>query len=299
MQADRGDRIGQESVSSRHSTQTIITAIAVLILACGAYILMPGGDDDETPEVEVTPAETVTPVLTPPEPVQADPVEAAPDIPEVEEVVEVEPEEPNEVIAPPPEPPTPEELDAALREAVSAAGISIPEPMAAAYSAPFLLDRGVSALDQLARGFVPLRTLAIARPTGRFETTRDGASYRTDPAGYARYNRLVGSITALPTESLASFFHSYRDQLSDAYALLGYPAEDLDNTLIAALDGVIAAPVVETPPSLVTKGALWAYEDPALEEATDLHKQLMRTGPDNTRALQAWASELRRALLNP
>ena len=48
MQADRGDRIGQESVSSRHSTQTIITAIAVLILAGGAYILMPGGDDDET-----------------------------------------------------------------------------------------------------------------------------------------------------------------------------------------------------------------------------------------------------------
>ncbi|MEM1403481.1 MAG: DUF3014 domain-containing protein [Pseudomonadota bacterium] len=299
MQADRGDRIGQESVSGRHNTQTIITAIAVLILAGGAYILMPGSDENERPAVEVAPTENVPAVLTPPEPVQADPVEAAPDIPEVEEVVEAEPEEPNEVIAPPPEPPTPEELDAALREAVSGAGIAIPEPMAAAYSAPFLLDRGVSALDQLARGFVPLRTLAIPRPTGRFETTREGATYRTDPAGYARYNGLVGSITALPTESLARFFHSYRDQLSNAYALLGYPAEDLDNTLIAALDGLIAAPVVESPPALVSKGALWAYEDPALEKASDLHKQLMRTGPENTRALQAWASKLRDALLNP
>ncbi len=182
---------------------------------------------------------------------------------------------------------------------IADAGIAPQGPLASAYSAPYLLDRGISSTDQLARGLVPQRTLNIARPQGEFPVQREGTDYSLDPRGYGRYDSLVSAITALPTDTIATVFREYRDELEAAYASLGYPADAMDNTVIAALDQVIGAPIQETPPLLVSKGAVWAYADPTLEGANDVHKQLMRTGPENTRALQRWASELRAALLGP
>lgn len=306
MQADRQQRIGGSEARSRHGTQTLLTAIAVLILAAGAWILAPTGDDAPTEPI-ASKESTDTPVAPRPEPATV--IAEAPDIPEAEPEEEPEAsmdpvEEPIAEETPPepepePAPPTPEELDAMLRTAIDEAGITAPEPLRASLRAPYLLDRGVSSMDQLARGLVPTRTLNLPRPKGAFPTTRDGQAYRVDPAGYDRYDRLVTAITSLPVDTLADFFHRFREELSAAYATLGYPDDAMDNTLIAALDAIIGAPVREDPPRLRSKGAVWAYEDTALESASDLHKQLLRAGPDNTRALQRWAADLKSALLEP
>lgn len=296
MQASREDRVSGDSERGRHSTQTLITAIAVIILAAGAWLLAPGGDDEET---EATPSQAIkaplpAPVVAP-QPEPADPVAAAPDIPTV--VVEDVPEPPALVEDEVPPPPTPEELDGELRQALAESDLPITGAVQSALAAPYLLDRGTSALDQVARGLAPGRTLNIPRPEGSFPVAGDERGYRIDASGYERYNDTVDAIVALPVETVASLFHRFRPMLSASYAGLGYPADKLDNTLIAALDGIIAAPIAKEPPALVSKGALWAYEDPELESASDLQRQLLRTGPDNTRRLQSWAQKLRAALL--
>jgi len=305
MQADRQQRIGGGEARSRHGTQTLLTAIAVLVLAAGAWILAPS--DDDAPTEPIAQQEPVdTPVAPRPEPATV--IAEAPDIPEeepqepedsIDPVEEPIADDPPPAIASEPAPPTPEELDAMLRTAIDEAGITAPEPLRASLRAPYLLDRGVSSMDQLARGLVPTRTLNLPRPKGAFPTTRDGQSYRVDPAGYGRYDRLVAAVTSLPIDTLADFFHRFREELTAAYATLGYPDDAMDNTLIAALDAIIAAPVREDPPRLRSKGAVWAYEDATLESASDLHKQLLRAGPENTRALQRWAADLKSALLDP
>ena len=38
---------------------------------------------------------------------------------------------------------------------------------------------------------------------------------------------------------------------------------------------------------LVTRGAMYAYADPRLEDLSPAQKQLLRTGPRNTRLMQA------------
>lgn len=298
MQADRNDRHGSNESPSRHSTQTMITAIAVVILAGAAYLLAPSDDDDETMIDEAPVAET-TPVLEAPQPEPVEAVIAAPDIPDevVDELPAVE-EEPEELPEPPPPPPTAEELDAELRSAMGDMQLQAGPGLEAALAAPYLMDRAVSSVDQLARGLVPRRTLSLARPAGRFPVTGTGDNVRLDPAGYTRYDSIVSSIVALPTADIASLFHTFRSPLQSAYAALGYPADKADNTLIAALDAIINAPTRNAPPALVSKGALWAYADPSLENASDLHQQLLRTGPENTRRLQDWAAELRSALLS-
>ncbi|MEO1082345.1 MAG: DUF3014 domain-containing protein [Pseudomonadota bacterium] len=312
MRAEQRDRITQADTQRRHSTQTLLTAIAVLILAGAVYLLSPGDDERDSEEItaDASPEESI-PLPSAPEPEPDDAILAAPDIPVVESMDEVAEEdvtpeaetgtEPLPVAEPvsEPEPPTPEEIDAELRQALADAGIEPAELIAPSFNAPYLLDRGVSSADQLARGLVPRRTLNLAPPQGRFSVQREGQRYRVDPAGYGRYDPIVAAITALPAEKLARLFQQFRPQLTDAYASLGYPADAMDNTIIAALDGVLAAPLVEEPPYLQSRGALWAYEDPALEGRSDLHRQLLRTGPENTRALQSWARRLREALLNP
>ena len=308
MQADRDDRFNNDDGRGRHSTQTLVTAVAVLILAGGAYLLMPrdkdtGEESPPQPLAESASAPQIVPRAPQPTPDEA--ILAAPDIPVVEETLPEAVEEDTtfqEVVvdeAPPPAPPTPEEIDQQLREAVSEAGLTPSGSLGSAYNAPYLLDRGVSSIDQLARGLVPTRTSNLAKPAGKFKTTQDGADYWVSRDSYRRYDTVVKTITALPVDTLAALFHQQRSLLQDAYAALGYPSEALDNTIIAALDNIISAPTREQPPALVSKGAMWAYADPALERATDLHKQLLRTGPQNTEALQQWARQLKSALLNP
>ncbi|WOJ94583.1 DUF3014 domain-containing protein [Congregibacter variabilis] len=303
MQADRDDRFSKEE-HGRHSTQTLVTAVAVLILAGGAYLLMPRDKDsgDESPPTTES-ATTLQVMPEAPKPTPDDAILAAPDIPVVVETEQEDTEDAGleeaivqEVVV---APPTPEEIDQQLRDAVREVGLSPEDTLGSAYNAAYLLDRGVSSIDQLARGLVPTRTTNIAKPPGKFKTTQEGAEYWVSRESYERYDNLVASITALPAETLATLFHQQRSLLQDAYAALGYPSDAMDNTLIAALDNILSAPTREQPPALVSKGAMWAYADPELEGASDLHKQLLRTGPQNTEALQTWARQLKSALLNP
>jgi hypothetical protein len=300
MQADPGDRL-QEDTRSRHSTQTLVMAIAVLILAGGAYLLAPGDPEEEPPQA-APPSAAELEAPAPPQPVPDRAILDAPDIPQreappAESATDAVPE-PVAAPAPPPEP-TPQEVDTLVRETVAASGIDIEDAISGAYSAPWLIDRAVAASDQIARGLVPRRTLNLARPDGEFPVTRDGQRRFVDPAGYRRYDRLVGAITSLPAASLAELFHRFRPQLRGAYGELGYPPEAMDNALVAALDQIISTPVLDEPVELRSKGALYAYVDPALEGASDVQKQLLRSGPENTRQLQRWARTLRATLLKP
>ena len=295
MQADKRDRMGASGDRRGQGSQTLVLVAAAVILAIVAYVLIPG--DDPEPAVEA-PEESVVEriVATPPRPDPAANIQAAEDIPEREPAPEPEPE-PQPELEPPPPPPTQEEIDAQLREALVEAGAGDQVALAASLAAPFILDRGVSAADQVARGYVPLRALNLPRPTGSFDVRREGQQHYVDARSYDRYNPLVDALTAVSPAVLADSFHDLRPLLEEAYGALGYPADQVDNALVAALDAILAAPLIREPIAVESKGALWAYTDPALEQRSDLEKQLLRLGPDNLETLQRWARDLRGALL--
>ena len=314
MQADRQDRVSSGDRGG-HSTQTLIMIAIAVILAAAAWLIGTGGDDDGPAPAPPTQEAPAPALPSPPQPQPGAAVTAAPDIPAQEEdapppAAQITPATTDdgaaqeavtpveEAPAAPPEAaagPSIEEVDADMRAALADAGAG--GALASALDTPFLADRGVSAVDQLARGYVPLRALNLPRPQGRFPVRRDGLQHFVDPVGYRRYDRLVGAITALSPDRLAAAFRRFRPVLEKSYASLGYPAGAMDNAVIAALDAVLETPQLEGPVALRSKGALWAYADPALEGRSDLQKQLLRVGPRNLTALQSWAAELRRALL--
>jgi hypothetical protein len=203
--------------------------------------------------------------------------------------------------APAPEPPplTLENSDTAVREAFGQSA------KAEGYAAAILdndnlIQRGVAAIDLLRRGQTPGQLIRLPRLQGEFAVTRTGKDTAViDPAGYRRYDTPVATLLAVEPAVAASVFHRFRGLMEAAYAELGYPAANLDNALIAALDQVLATPVPDNATALKRHEAVWRYADETLEQRPALQKQLMRTGPDNLRRIKAWASALRERLLLP
>lgn len=71
----------------------------------------------------------------------------------------------------------------------------------------------------------------------------------------------------------------------------------MDGVVIAALDEILAAPVIVEPIELTRESVAFRFADERLEELSRLQKQLLRSGPDNTRRLQNIARQLREQLL--
>jgi hypothetical protein len=227
--------------------------------------------------------------LQEPTPVPEEP--PAPDIPQAREEVPVEPEP--QVPAVPQM--TLEESDEPLRD--SLAPLIDSSLLASALDADDLLERGVAVIDALSRGDIRHKLLPLSPPQGKFLVLKEGSQEIVDPAGYRRYDAYAQAIESLDTDALVEVFDRFRPLLEEAYGLLGYEAEAMDNALIRGLDRIIDAPVVEGRIEVRKVEAVYKYEDPNLEQLPKLHKQLLRMGPTNTRRVQAQAEALRQALL--
>jgi hypothetical protein len=262
-----------------------LTAGIVVVVALAAWYFT-GSPQTEAPVTEPAPPVAA---LTAPEEAPEPELAPAPDIPEAPPTPAPEPEAAAEPA------PTLENSDAVVRRDLSAA-ISTPL-LGAALLQDNLLERGVAIIDGLSRGVVRYKLLPLAPLEGQFLVKQVNGQIRMDPAGYSRFDSYAAAIAALDIETLVASFHRYRSLLEEAYGILGYEPQDMDNALIRGLDRIIATPVLQQPPALVKVEAVYKYADPELEQLTELQKQLLRAGPGNTARIQASAQALRSALL--
>lgn len=266
--------------------------VGLLAIAAIAYGLLGGGEPEPAP-VQPAPPTVVTPAI-PPEPIP----QPAPDIPAPAPVPTLQPDsEPaqEEPVVPSVPPPTLETSDAELRERLAQASSS--PLLAAIATTDNLVERGTASIDTLSRGGLLYKLLPIAAPKGKFAVIQSNGQLLLDPANYQRYDGYAQMIESLDTATLAATFHRFRPLLEETYASLGYRAEDFDNTLIRALDRILATPGVEGDIALVKSEAVYKYADPALEQRGELEKQLIRIGPENLARVKTQAQNLRSALL--
>ena len=72
-----------------------------------------------------------------------------------------------------------------------------------------------------------------------------------------------------------------------AYAEIGFRNVSFDETLRAAINNVLRTTNMEGPYQLVKPSVMYLYADSSVENLAEVHKQLLRIGPDNTSALKA------------
>lgn len=181
MQANRNQRLSQENARQRHSTQTIVTAIAVLILAVFAWLML---RDDSAPIMESeppgvapsTPTTTAEPgaPLAPDIPVPVDAAESAasadaqagdPDSPDAD--AESTSDSNGEVQEPPV---TLADSDERLRDELARVlPGGMPEQVLGNRN---LVERSAAAIDSIRRGLVPDKLLNLQRPKAEFKVRK-------------------------------------------------------------------------------------------------------------------------------
>jgi|TARA_B110000977_G_scaffold108403_1_gene141082 hypothetical protein len=235
-----------------------------------------------------------------PEPV-AEVVIQAPVIPEavIPEVVEPEPQPEPETSSVTTLPPLPklDNSDDFIRERLLL--ISNKAEFAKWVKTDDLLRRTASYADGLSNGVLLSKIFPLTAPEGKFATHSSDGTIWLNAGNYERYDRTINTLISLPMDSIATMFHFARPLLENAFSEMGYNPRQMDGIILQAIDVILATPIVAEPIRLSRDSVVYKFADSELESLLPLQKQLLRTGPENTKRIQQQAEALREALLNP
>lgn len=201
---------------------------------------------------------------------------------------EVPPEEPEEPLPP---------LDASDEAVRRWVGLLSSRPELAEWlTSEHLIRRFTVAVVNLAEGKSPRTHLPFLAPEEPFQVVeRDDRLYIAS-GSYRRYDRLAAVLASLDTQGTARLYRRLKPLIQEAYWELGYPGEEFDLVLAAAIREVLAVPSLEAEIELVEEVTSYRYADPRLEELSPARKQLLRMGPENLRRIQAKLRDLADAL---
>lgn len=248
-------------------------ALAAAIVLGVSYYWRQSSQETEPEVAEPAPAPAPAPVKPVSEPV----IEATPPSPVVQ---------PPALVLP--------ELNASdefVRERLSMA--TIPEPW---IDRDDLLRRLAVVIENARRGELPRRQLGFLAPEGKFKVRREGETIYVDPVSFHRYDRYVAMLESVPADTMAGFLGDADPLLDEALGELG-ANESATSQVVAAIDQVLAVPVIRGDIELVQPKVFYEYADPALEELSSLQKQVLRMGPDNVERLQSYLTTVRQSLL--
>ncbi len=257
-----------------------VLLVAIAILAVAAYLIFRSGQPEPEPEMTELPP---PPIAVPPPP----PPPPAPDIPQAE---------PEQTVTEPPFVlPSLEQSDPVLRAQL--ADLSDVGDYNLWLQTDNLVPKSTAFIDGLSRGVIMRKILPINPPAEKFSALLENDRLWLDEASYHRYDGLTTLLTSIDSNALVDIFHKFRPLLEQAYGELGYKPEDLDNSLIRAIDLLLATPDIDEPVELVQESVLYQYADPNLEALPAVQKQLLRMGPENTVKIKQYLQDLRTELL--
>lgn len=160
-----------------------------------------------------------------------------------------------------------------------------------------IIRRFTAAVDNIANGLSPRHQIGFFKPAGDFTAVKRGGTFYPDPESYERYNVVADVFVSLDTEAAVRQFRRFKPLIQEAYAELGYPNTDFQITLAAAIEELLAVPVLEDRLALEKKVVSYKITAEELENLSAAQKHLLRMGPENVRKIQAklreFAYELR------
>lgn len=250
---------------SRYLSPLLIGLVILAVLAGSAYVYVkifrsvPNLPEHELPRVSTQPKGGMAPVETPP----------------------------------PPELPGLEESDDFVRALVTQ--LSAHPELASWLVNENLARRFVTSVDNVARGESPRAQLPFIKIKGNFKAEKKNGKRVVASRSFRRYDFLTSIVTSIDTAGSVSLFRDLAPLFEEAYGELGHP-DSFEDTLLAALERLIAVEVPEGPIEVSRRLQAYGYADPKFEALGPVEKHLLRMGPDNAREIQAKLLTLKTAL---
>jgi hypothetical protein len=174
-----------------------------------------------------------------------------------------------------------------------------------------ILRKFVRAVNILEEGKVITEYRPIASPQGAFVTDsfnvkvaggelgerQEVEQFRVSPKNYLRYTLFAEVISALDSDASIALYKRYYPLLNKANAELGLGKGNFHSVLIRAIDMVLNAPDANGDMLLIHPKVYYEFADPALEKLPEVHKLMLRMGPDNAEKVKASLRNIRVKLL--
>ncbi len=154
----------------------------------------------------------------------------------------------------------------------------------------------VIAVENIAEGVSPRRSLAGLAPLEPFRVLEQPEGPIASPASFARFDGVTAAMAEADSDALAAAILRLQPLLDEAYAEIGRPERNFVQALLAALDRLVSVPVPEAPIRLREVTLRYEYASPELERLDDASKHLLRFGPTNQRSVQNSLAHLATAL---
>jgi hypothetical protein len=159
-----------------------------------------------------------------------------------------------------------------------------------------LVRRFTAAVDNIADGVNPRTHVDFLKPEAAFQVDERRGRFTIDESSYQRYNTVAVVCSSLDTEGTVVLYRELRPLVDEAYREIAPPNADFDDRLVAAIDHLLATPVPPGKVEVERKVVTYTYADRRFEGLSSAQRQLLRTGPDNMRAIQGKLRELKAAL---
>jgi hypothetical protein len=174
------------------------------------------------------------------------------------------------------------ETDALVRELVQK--VSSHPRLAAWLATEDLIRDFTIGVANVAQGQSASRQLTTVRPSASFQVIQRGNDLAIDPRSYKRYDGIAAAAQSIDPAGIARVYATLKPRIEEAARELGDTS--FDRTLERAIVQLLSTPVPDDPILVQTKGIGYEFKDQKLETLTNGQKHLLRTGPQNARAIK-------------
>ncbi len=185
--------------------------------------------------------------------------------------------------------------DAAAIEALAAlAGTS---GLGALLNPEHVIQRTVATIDGLARQKLSPDAFPIRGAGGTFAAHTENGRSEIDPRNFERYGIYARVADAVDAKALVAWYVRFYPLFQQAYREQGYPDAYFNDRLVVVIDHLLETPDLHDPVALTQPNVVYEFADPSLEKRSVGQKLLLRSGPENARAIKSKLREIRAALV--
>ncbi|MCF7969746.1 MAG: DUF3014 domain-containing protein [Methylococcaceae bacterium] len=162
-----------------------------------------------------------------------------------------------------------------------------------------IIRKMISSVNDVAQGMRPPAKLLreLTQPQA-FLVIQRGDKLYISPKSYQRYDQLAQAINEIDSQAAIALYKKYLPLFYVVFNEFSYPKEyKVLDIFKAAVGKVIQAPIINDRIELIRPSVYYKFADPKLEKLSNLDKQMLRMGPDNTRLIQNKLRELVQMLI--
>ena len=189
--------------------------------------------------------------------------------------------------------------DTMIRQAIlSLTNFSVPE-VEGLLPGDQLIRKFVAVLDNAAAGRFSLTLLGDLSINGIFVAREiEKGVFEIDFRSYQRFNFVTDVFYSINTSRAVELYGLAKPLINVAYKELGYLEGDFDKIFFLALENIVKTPDVPERVLLKRPVVMYEYIDPEYEALSAFQKQILRTGPRNSKLIKEKAREIEFALKN-